>query len=129
MKDCLFCSIDNDLEQQIVLSNQYCMFLQKPQEVLIGSGVIVPREHRETLFDLSKEEWNATFELLQEVKVYLDNKFNPQGYNVGWNVGKVGGQEIVHAHLHVVPRYEDEPMSGKGIRYWLKQPHNKRNRV
>ena len=129
MKDCLFCSIDNDLEQKIVLSNQYCMFLQKPQEVLIGSGVIVPREHRETLFDLSKEEWNATFELLQEVKVYLDNKFNPQGYNVGWNVGKVGGQEIVHAHLHVVPRYEDEPMSGKGIRYWLKQPYNKRNRV
>jgi diadenosine tetraphosphate (Ap4A) HIT family hydrolase len=129
MNNCLYCSIDSDLEQKIVLSNKYCMFLQKPQEVLIGSGVLVPREHRETVFDLSKDEWNATFELLQEVKAYLDNKYKPQGYNVGWNVGNVAGQEIFHAHLHVIPRYEDEPMSGKGIRYWLKQPQNKRNRV
>jgi diadenosine tetraphosphate (Ap4A) HIT family hydrolase len=129
MKNCLFCLIDNDLEQEIIMSNQYCMFLQKPQEVLIGSGVIVPKEHRETVFDLSKDEWNATFELLQEVKAYLDSKYKPQGYNIGWNVGNVGGQEIFHAHLHVIPRYKDEPMSGKGIRYWLKQPQNKRNRV
>lgn len=129
MKNCLFCSIDNDLEQKIVMSNQYCMFLQKPQEVLIGSGIIVPKEHRETVFDLSKDEWNATFELLQEVKVYLDSKYKPQGYNIGWNVGNAGGQEIFHAHLHVIPRYVDEPMSGKGIRYWLKQPQNKRGQV
>jgi diadenosine tetraphosphate (Ap4A) HIT family hydrolase len=129
MNNCLFCSIENDLEQKIVLSNQYCIFLQKPQEVLIGSGVIVPKEHRQTVFDLSEDEWNATFELLQEVKVYLDSKYKPQGYNIGWNVGNIGGQEIFHAHLHVIPRYEDEPMSGKGIRYWLKQPQNKRSQL
>lgn len=129
MNNCLFYSIENDLEQKIVLSNQYCIFLQKPQEVLIGSGVIVPKEHRQTVFDLSEDEWNATFELLQEVKVYLDSKYKPQGYNIGWNVGNIGGQEIFHAHLHVIPRYEDEPMSGKGIRYWLKQPQNKRSQL
>lgn len=129
MKNCLFCSIENDLEQKIVLSNTYCIFLQKPQEVLIGSGVIVPKEHRETVFDLSKIEWNATFELLQEVKMYLDSKYKPQGYNIGWNVGTVGGQEIFHAHLHVIPRYENEPMAGKGIRYWLKNPENKRGQL
>jgi diadenosine tetraphosphate (Ap4A) HIT family hydrolase len=129
MSNCLFCSIENDLEQKIVLNNLYCMFLQKPQEVLIGAGVIVPKAHRQTVFDLSENEWNATFELLQEVKAYLDSKYKPQGYNIGWNVGNVGGQEIFHAHLHVIPRYEDEPMSGKGIRYWLKQPQNKRSQL
>lgn len=127
MTNCIFCSVEYDLEQKIVLSNKYCMFLQKPQEILIGSGVIVPKEHRETVFDLSEEEWKSTFELLQEVKQYLDKKYKPQGYNIGWNVDSVGGQEIFHAHLHVIPRYENELMSGKGIRYWLKQPQNKRN--
>jgi diadenosine tetraphosphate (Ap4A) HIT family hydrolase len=126
MENCLFCSIKKDLKQKLVLSNKYCMFLQKPQEVLIGSGVIVPKEHRETVFDLSKDEWNSMFELLQEVKVYLDKKYNPQGYNIGWNVGSVGGQDIFHAHLHIIPRYEEEPLAGKGIRYWLKQPQNKK---
>lgn len=45
MKICLLCSIQNDLEQKIIISNEYCMFLQKPQEILIGSGVIVPKKH------------------------------------------------------------------------------------
>ena len=34
------------------------------------------------------------------------------------------GQEVFHAHLHVIPRYADE--TGKGIRYWLKQDANRR---
>lgn len=126
MKNCLFCSVGNDSEQKVIFSNRYCMFLQRPQEVLTGSGIIIPKEHRETVFDLSENEWNATFELLQEVKQYLDMKYKPQGYNVGWNVGSVGGQEVFHAHLHVIPRFEDEPLAGKGIRYWFKQPQNKR---
>ena len=129
MMNCIFCSIENDLEQKIVLSNQHCLFLQKPQEVLIGSGVIIPKEHRKTVFDLSEDEWKATFQLLQEVKEYLDKVYKPQGYNIGWNVGNVGGQEIFHAHLHIIPRYENEPMSGKGIRYWLKQSQNKRSEL
>lgn len=129
MVNCLFCSIEKDLEQRVVLSNKYCMFLQKPQEVLIGSGVIVSKEHRETVFDLSKDEWNSIFELLKEVKVYLDKQYNPQGYNIGWNVGSVGGQDIFHAHLHIIPRYKEEPLAGKGIRYWIKQPQNRRKLI
>lgn len=127
MKHCIFCHVEEDLEQKVNLSNDYCLFLQKPQEVLIGSGIIVSKKHRETVFDLTKEEWNATFELLQKVKCYIDEKFKPDGYNIGWNVGRVGGQEIFHAHLHVIPRYKDERYSGKGIRHWIKKDENKRN--
>ena len=36
------------------------------------------------------------------------------------------GQEVSHAHLHVVPRFKDEPLASKGIRYWLKQAANRR---
>lgn len=37
-----------------------------------------------------------------------------------------GGQSIHHAHLHVVPRFRDEPLAGKGIRPWLKSEANLR---
>ena len=127
--NCPFCFPEKDSEQRIVLSNEYCLFIQKPQPILMGSGLIVPRAHRETVFELSFQEWQATFDLLQEVKELLDKEHHPQGYNVGWNCGHVGGQEIFHAHLHVIPRYEDEPLAGKGIRYWLKQPSNQRRGV
>jgi ligand-binding SRPBCC domain-containing protein len=41
----------------------------------------------------------------------------------------IGRQEVFHAHLHVIPRYVDEPLAGKGIRYWLKQPDNIRSDI
>lgn len=121
--NCPFCT---PVVSEIVLESDYCIFTQVPQPVLIGSGIIIPRSHRETVFDLTSEEWKDTFELLQRVKRFLDERYQPHGYNIGWNSGTVAGQEIFHAHLHVVPRYNDEPFAGRGIRWWLKQEANRR---
>lgn len=103
--------------------------VQKPQPVLVGSGLIIPKAHKETVFDLNPAEWKATYDLLQQAKEFLDKEYKPQGYNVGWNCGQVGGQEVFHAHLHVIPRYEDEPLAGEGIRHWIKQPSNSRSSI
>ena len=125
MNNCPFC--DGLVKRtEVVLENDLCLFLQHEETVLSGSGLIVPRAHRETIFDLTPAEWNATYELIHQVKKIIDHDFRPDGYNLGWNCGAVGGQEVFHAHLHFIPRYKDEPLAGKGIRYWLKQELNKR---
>ena len=49
----------------------------------------------------------------------------PDGSNVGWNCGRVGGQEVFHAHLHVIPRFRQEPLAGHGIRSHLKSELNR----
>ena len=112
--------------EEITLENADCLFIQDDEPVLIGSGLIIPKVHRETVFDLNPTEWVATYELLERVKALLDEQYKPDGYNVGWNSGAVAGQTVFHAHLHVIPRYADEPLAGKGIRYWLKQETNRR---
>ena len=134
MKDCIFCNLELEPTQKLILRNEYCMFLQLEQAQqkgirLEGSGVIIPIVHRATPFDLTVEEWNATYALLQDVKNYLDEMYQPQGYNLGWNCGEIGGQHIFHSHLHVLPRYADEPLAGKGIRYMFKSEENKRETV
>lgn len=131
MKDCLFCYPELEPTQNVIMSNDFCMFLQLDEakqegNQLEGAGVIVPRKHRETAFDLTLEEWDATYTLLQDVKRYLDEKYQPHGYNLGWNCGEVGGQHIFHSHFHVLPRYEDEPLAGRGIRYMFKSRNNQR---
>ena len=94
--------------------------------VLVGSYVIIPKSGVTSPFELSDKEWADTKELMHEVKEYLDQTFRPDGYNLGWNVGEVAGQSVKHAHLHILPRYKDEPFAGKGIRSWLKKPENAR---
>ena len=128
IENCPFCNPQEDKEQNIVFENDTCYFLQHnlQQDVLEGCGLIVPKKHRENTFTLTKEEWNDSYDLLQKAKEYIDEKYSPDGYTLGWNVGKVSNQSIQHSHLHIIPRYEDEPLAGRGVRYWLKQPENKR---
>ena len=126
MGSCIFCNYKNDAIGTIIFENDYCCGIEIKDDILIGRSIVIPKTHRESVFDLSKEEWNATRVLSDEIKSYLDTKYTPDGYNLGWNVGKVAGQEISHAHLHIIPRYADEPLAGKGICYWVKQKNNKR---
>jgi len=126
--ECPFCPPVLDLAQVVLKSTHY-LFVQQPEPILDGAGVIIPKSHRETVFDLTEDEWRDTFALMQQVKALLDNQYAPDGYNIGWNCGQVGGQEVLHAHLHVIPRYQDEPFAGKGMRYWLKQETNRRQRT
>lgn len=126
---CPFCGPAHDNEQQILFENETCYYIQKKteQNVLEGSGLIIPKNHTQTVFDLSVKEWKDTRDLMQKAKRLLDEKYAPEGYSVGWNTGEVGGQSIPHAHLHIIPRFSDEPYAGKGIRHWIKQPENKRS--
>ena len=95
-------------------------------KTLVGSYLVIPKSYVETPFDLSEQEWMDTKKMIDIIKSYLDEKFNPDGYNLGWNVGKTAGQTVSYAHLHIIPRFEDEPFAGKGIRHWLKKDENAR---
>ena len=93
---------------------------------LIGSYVIIPKSQVGSPFELSDKEWNDSRSLMLELKKYLDEKYKPDGYNIGWNVGEAAGQHVAHAHLHIIPRYSDELYAGKGLRHLFKQPENVR---
>ena len=123
--NCPFCPPQVE-DQPTPLENESSLFIDLKHPVLQGSGVIVPRAHRRSVFDLTPEEITSAFSLLAEVKAFLDAGHGPQGYNVGWNCGAVAGQTVFHAHLHVIPRYAGEPHAGRGIRYWIKQESNRR---
>ena len=126
METCPFCNYKNDSKGTILFENEYCICIELNENILVGSCMIIPKAHKITVFDLSYEEWEATKQLIDRVKQYLDTKYKPDGYNLGWNCGYTGGQHVFHAHLHITPRHSDEPFAGRGIRSWLKLEENRR---
>jgi diadenosine tetraphosphate (Ap4A) HIT family hydrolase/ADP-ribose pyrophosphatase YjhB (NUDIX family) len=128
MESCGYCNYKNDKDVTVFFENDLCVCIEQPDPILVGSCVIIPKSHKETVFDLSYDEWKATKELIDKLKEYMDSKFKPDGYNVGWNCGEAGGQHgpFFHAHLHIIPRYSDEPFAGRGIRNWIKREDNMR---
>lgn len=122
---CPYCPVRN--RETIIFEDALVLFLQdeRYQGALKHSGVIVPIQHRETVFDLTPAEVAATFALLTRIKAWMDQRCAPAGYNIGWNCGPVAGQEVMHAHMHVIPRFPQEPLAGQGIRSLLKSDANR----
>ena len=128
MKACSFCDLKKDPNIKVFFTNEMVLHCQneKHQGSLKYSGVIIPVKHRETVFDLTENEIKATFKMLKEVRTWLDKKYQPDGYNIGWNCYEIGGQVSPHhAHMHIIPRFRQEPLAGKGIRTLLKSDQNR----
>ena len=119
---CIFCDIVNN--KQYLFHNELAVAFYDSFPVSQGHTLIIPKRHCETYFDLTVEEIASMFELSQKVKAFLDKKYKPDGYNVGFNVNEAGGQTVMHCHMHVIPRYKgdiDNPRGGvrkvvKGIK-------------
>jgi diadenosine tetraphosphate (Ap4A) HIT family hydrolase len=66
---------------------------------------------------MTTEEYADAFDLIRRVKDVLQERFKPQGFNVGVNCGEVAGQTVLHAHIHLIPRYiGDVPSPRGGVR-------------
>jgi histidine triad (HIT) family protein len=130
VSSCPFCDIDGlRREAAIFVEDQLCVFANSDTlegDRLRGSGVIAPRAHRATVFDLKADEVREAFELLQRVRPMLDERYRPDGFNIGWNCYAAGGQATPHARMHVLLRFADEPKAGQGIRWSIRQPDNRR---
>jgi diadenosine tetraphosphate (Ap4A) HIT family hydrolase len=130
---CVFCDLDNLRGAEVYFENDSCVYAstrdpRDPPDVLPGSGILVPIAHRPSPFDLTDEEWIATGALLRMAKTAQDELLAPDGYFLSWSPFP-GADEIVprmHAHLHVVPRFDDEPLAAEGGRSAIKVAANRR---
>jgi diadenosine tetraphosphate (Ap4A) HIT family hydrolase len=118
--NCRFC-LANDLLADTPLGENHAFYmLGSIDPELTTSVMIIPRQHSETPFDMTAEEWQQMPEMLALAKSHL-SPLKPDGFTIGWNVGAVGGQHVFHTHLHVIARFADEPNAGKGIRFMHRQ--------
>jgi diadenosine tetraphosphate (Ap4A) HIT family hydrolase len=125
--DCVFCDLTQFRAAEVCIENAFCLYAstrdpRDPPDVLPGCGVIIPLAHRQTPFDLTSEEWAATHDLLLEAKTAWDERLAPDGYMLVWNCSP----DVGHAHLHVIPRFDDEPLADEGGRSTIKAPENRR---
>lgn len=103
--DCLFCNFD---KKEYVLENELAFVIYDKFPVNKGHVLVIPKRHFESYFDITNDELIKTNELIRKMKDILIEEYEPDGFNIGINIGKYGGQSIFHLHIHIIPRYKND---------------------
>lgn len=109
---CPFC---NPPEDAIVFRSELVVALWDGYPVSRGHLLLVPRRHVHTWFDATREEQHALVDAVERARQLVEANHDPDGYNIGINVGAAAGQTVPHLHLHVIPRYNgdvSDPIGG-----------------
>ncbi len=110
-EDCLFCGIvDGDVPAQIVDSDEHTVSFMDINPATPGHALVVPRTHSADLMDVPDLDLERTMLAARRLARRIRTALEPAGFNVLNSCGPAAWQTIFHFHLHVIPRYEDDPL-------------------
>lgn len=109
---CIFCNPHKNLTLLTESATVYAMFDGYPMSK--GHVLIVPKRHVANYFELPFKEQSACWFMANKVQEILSQEFCPDGFNVGMNINKSAGQAMLHASIHIIPRYQGDAVGAKG---------------
>jgi histidine triad (HIT) family protein len=117
--DCIFCKVvAGEIPGEIVDSDDRTVTVMDINPATRGHVVVIPREHAEDLLTVSDEDLDATMAAVRRITARMRETLDPDGFNVLNNMGRAAWQSIFHFHVHVIPRYRDDPLQLP----WLPEP-------
>ena len=109
--DCIFCAIAaGDAKAEIVDSDERTVSFMDINPATRGHALVIPRAHSENLFDIDRADLEATVVAARRLAERMREVLKPDGFNVLNSTGRAAWQTVFHFHLHVVPRYVDDPL-------------------
>lgn len=110
-KTCPFCGVP---ASEIVLEDTQCYARWDKFPVTPGHMLIIPKRHVAGYFEITTEEREALWNMVQKAKELLEGLHHPEAYNIGINVGEQAGQTIPHCHIHLIPRRPGDMKDPRG---------------
>ena len=109
--DCIFCAIvAGDGPAEIVDSDEHTISFMDINPATPGHTLVVPRTHSADLIEISDADLDRTMVAARRLTLKIREALEPAGFNVLNACGAAAWQTVFHFHLHVIPRYEDDPL-------------------
>ncbi|MFC1723573.1 HIT family protein [Nanoarchaeota archaeon] len=130
---CFFCGIQKEDDNNFITSNHHFFARYDDFPISPGHCEIAPFNHIDSLFDLDDVQLLNLYYLIFNVRAIIQQRYKPDGFNIGINEGKAAGRTQDHLHIHLIPRYHgDTPNPTGGVRniipdkadYLLKVKHH-----
>jgi histidine triad (HIT) family protein len=109
--DCIFCRIiAGELPAQIVDEDEATIAFMDIQPATRGHALVIPRRHARDLLEIEPADLEATVLAAQRLARRVHERLGADGVNILNSCGRAAWQTVFHFHLHVIPRYEGDPL-------------------
>ncbi len=113
MSDCIFCKIvAGEIPCFKLFEDEYVMSFLDINPAHEGHCLIIPKKHAQDIRELDADGAAHILTAAQTIVKAMDKTLQPDGYNLVQNNGTVAGQEVMHFHMHLLPRYKNRGKSG-----------------
>ncbi len=111
-EDCIFCSIlAGDLPGEVVDEDEHTVAFMDINPWTRGHAVVIPRRHVRDLYEIDDQELARTSIAAKRLALKMRDRLGCDGVNLLNSCGAAAWQTIWHFHMHVIPRYDDDPLS------------------
>jgi histidine triad (HIT) family protein len=119
--DCLFCGIvGGSIPSETIDSDERTVAFMDISPATAGHALVVPRAHSADLLEIEANDLSATVLAAQRLARRMKDVLGADGINLINACGAVAWQTVFHFHIHVVPRYQDDPLKLP----WVPEPGN-----
>lgn len=109
--DCIFCGIvAGEVPAEVVDSDERTVSFMDVNPATRGHALVVPREHSADLIEIADPDLEATMIAARRLAARMDETLEPDGINLLNACRPAAWQTVFHFHLHVIPRYDDDPL-------------------
>lgn len=109
MNDCIFCKI---IKQELpcfkVYEDELVLAFLNLYPATDGHTLIIPKKHYKNIFDINNNDLKRIIEVAQIISLKMKKELQVDGVNLFQSNGEIAEQEIMHFHLHLIPRREDD---------------------
>jgi histidine triad (HIT) family protein len=110
-EDCIFCKIiAGELPGQIIDQDERTVAFMDISPATRGHTLVVPRRHARDLLEIEAGDLAATIQGAQRIARRITERLRPDGVNLLNSCGRAAWQTVFHFHIHVIPRYADDPL-------------------
>lgn len=109
MTDCIFCKIiAGEIPSEKVYEDEHVIGFLDINPVNPGHTLIIPKVHARNMFDISKDSWEHVMQVVHMLAPVVQRAVGAEGINIGMNNESIAGQVVMHAHVHIMPRTQDD---------------------
>jgi histidine triad (HIT) family protein len=109
--DCLFCKIvAGEIPATVVREDERTIAFMDINPATRGHVLVIPRTHARDLWEVGAEDLQACAVAAQEIATRARDRLGAPGVNLLNSCGEAAWQTVSHFHLHVIPRYADDPL-------------------